>query len=253
MSNFISNAFQVPNAVIDDLMANLSPNSLKCYLLIVRQTTGWGKISDRISESQFMDKTGIKNVKTVRVALAELVSLGLINQDKNRGQITEYSLVLDSKNQCQKTVVPKNGTSTKKRTEVVPKIGSKPVPKIGTLQKTITKTTNTKEKNNTKSSKLDFSAWPSEPSEQIFKDWKAMRDKKRAPITQTVINRLASKLVAAGKKFGMSVDDVLGLCVERGWQGFEIEWLANVNQGKPQGVNYVGSDFTAPQGWEEFK
>lgn len=108
-------------------------------------------------------------------------------------------------------------------------------------------------KSKPKSSGLDFSAWPSEPSEQIFKDWKAMRDKKRAPITQTVINRLASKLVAAGKQFGMSVDDVLGLCVERGWQGFEIEWLANVNRGKPQGVNYVGSDFTGPKGWEEFR
>ncbi|MBY7923744.1 hypothetical protein KW453_15900 [Vibrio fluvialis] len=108
-------------------------------------------------------------------------------------------------------------------------------------------------KSKQKSSGLDFSSWPSEPSEQIFKDWKAMRDKKRAPVTQTVINRLASKLVAAGKQFGMSVDDVLGLCVERGWQGFEIEWLANVNRGKPQGVNYVGSDFTGPKGWEEFK
>ncbi|MBY8106407.1 helix-turn-helix domain-containing protein [Vibrio fluvialis] len=108
-------------------------------------------------------------------------------------------------------------------------------------------------KSKPKSSGLDFSSWPSEPSEQIFKDWKAMRDKKRAPITQTVINRLASKMVAAGKQFGMSVDDVLGLCVERGWQGFEIEWLANVNRGKPQGVNYVGSDFTGPKGWEEFR
>lgn len=110
-----------------------------------------------------------------------------------------------------------------------------------------------KEKSKPKSSGLDFSSWPSEPSEQIFKDWKAMRDKKRAPITQTVINRLASKLVAAGKQFGMSVDDVLGLCVERGWQGFEVEWLANLSRGKPQGVNYVGSDFTAPNGWEEFR
>lgn len=167
MSHFISNAFQVPNAVIDELMANLSPNALKCYLLIVRQTTGWGKMSDRISESQFMDKTGIKNVKTVRTALVELVDLGLIHQDKKRGQITEYSLVFDSKNQYQKTVVPKNGTSTKNYPEPVPKIGSKVVPKIGTLQKTITKTTNTKEKNTKKKNSLESSFddfWKSYPT-----------------------------------------------------------------------------------------
>ncbi|MBL4278822.1 replication protein [Vibrio fluvialis] len=210
MSNFISNAFQVPNAVIDELMANLSPNSLKCYLLIVRQTTGWGKVSDRISESQFMDKTGIKNVKTVRVALAELVDLGLINQDKSRGQITEYSLVLDSKNQCQKTVVPKNGTSTKKRTEVVPKIGSKPVPKIGTLQKTITKTTNTKEKNTQKNCSLElcfeqfWKAYPTKANKQgAMKSFKAALKKQNltaSEFTDMLVSDVSERIKR--KQFG---------------------------------------------------
>ncbi|EGQ8533120.1 hypothetical protein GOZ68_07510 [Vibrio parahaemolyticus] len=166
MSHFISNAFQVPNAVIDDLMANLSPNALKCYLLIVRKTTGWGKTSDRISESQFMDKTGIKNVKTVRSALVELVELGLIHQDKKRGQITEYSLVLDSENQCQKLVVPKNGTSTKKRIEVVPKNGTSTSTKNWHPTKDTIKTTNTKEKNKQKSEASESSFerfWKSYP------------------------------------------------------------------------------------------
>lgn len=180
MSNFISNAFQVPNAVIDDLMANLSPNALKCYLLIVRKTTGWGKTSDRISESQFMDKTGIKNVKTVRTALLDLVNLGLILQDKKRGQITEYSLVLNSENQCQKKVLPKIGTSTKNYPEPVPKIGSEVVPKIGTLQKTITKTTNTKEKNKQKENSHEllfekfWKAYPKKTNKQgALKSFKA--------------------------------------------------------------------------------
>lgn len=94
MSNFISNSFQVPNAVIDELMCNISANALKCYLLIVRKTTGQGQSSDRISESQFLDKTGIKNVNAVRTALAELSDQGLIHQDKIRDQAAEYSLVL---------------------------------------------------------------------------------------------------------------------------------------------------------------
>lgn len=84
---------------------------------------------------------------------------------------------------------------------------------------------NRSETSNTRKNRLDFSIWPETPSKQVFDDWKALRDKKRAPITQTVINRLAKKLQVAQDKFQLSVDDVLGLCVERGWQGFEIEWL----------------------------
>ncbi|WP_332399267.1 hypothetical protein [Vibrio metschnikovii] len=82
-----------------------------------------------------------------------------------------------------------------------------------------------KEKSKPKKPELDFSCWPSPPSDQVFRDWKIMRDKKRAPITQTVINRLASKLFEAHQRLGMSVDDVLGLCAERGWQGFEVDWI----------------------------
>ncbi|OOE41381.1 hypothetical protein [Salinivibrio kushneri] len=81
--------------------------------------------------------------------------------------------------------------------------------------------------NNTRKSALDFSTWPSEPSRDVFKDWKTLRDKKRAPITQTVINRLGKKITDANQRLGLTVDDVLGVCVERGWQGFEVAWLEN--------------------------
>ncbi|MDG6857184.1 hypothetical protein [Glaesserella parasuis] len=42
MSKFIPNSFQVPNAVVDELMSVLSGAEFKCYMLVVRQTTGWG-------------------------------------------------------------------------------------------------------------------------------------------------------------------------------------------------------------------
>ena len=66
MSKYIANAFQIPNAVVDDLMSRLSPNAFKCYVLIVRKTTGWGKSSDKISISQFQAIAGIKKRDTVQ-------------------------------------------------------------------------------------------------------------------------------------------------------------------------------------------
>jgi hypothetical protein len=77
-----------------------------------------------------------------------------------------------------------------------------------------------------KKSPLDFSKWPSLPSEQVFKDWLAIRKQKKAKLTQTAINRLAPHLVKAVAA-GCSVDDVFELCASRCWIGFEFDWLVN--------------------------
>ncbi|RRJ22565.1 hypothetical protein EIK76_00315 [Rheinheimera mesophila] len=89
------------------------------------------------------------------------------------------------------------------------------------------KTTNKRQKDSSVSAvkpDLDFSCWPSEPSESVFRDWKTMRTAKKAPVTQTVINRLAKQIELAFAN-GMTVDDVLAECVSRGWTGFEYAWL----------------------------
>ena len=92
MSKYIANAFQIPNAVVDDLMSRLSPNAFKCYVLIVRKTTGWGKSSDKISISQFQAIAGIKKRDTVISALAELERLNLILPVKKAGLVNEFRL-----------------------------------------------------------------------------------------------------------------------------------------------------------------
>lgn len=119
MSKFIANSFQVPNAVIDELMADMSANALRCYLLITRKTTGWGKESDKISISQFMQTLGVKDKRTVYVALTELINLNLINAIKNNGGITEYSLVQEASEPVTKNAGTKNVTGNKKCTEPV--------------------------------------------------------------------------------------------------------------------------------------
>jgi hypothetical protein len=77
-----------------------------------------------------------------------------------------------------------------------------------------------------KKSALDFSLWPALPSDQVFKDWLAIRKQKKAKLTQTAVNRLAPHLVKAVAA-GCSVDDVFELCASRCWIGFEFDWLVN--------------------------
>lgn len=76
------------------------------------------------------------------------------------------------------------------------------------------------------SPKLDFSSWPEQPKPETLKDWTAHRKRKKSPVSQTVINRMAGKLAACVAK-GYSVDDCLAESVTRGWLGLELEWLEN--------------------------
>ena len=73
---------------------------------------------------------------------------------------------------------------------------------------------------------LDYSPWPAKPTEQVLKDWLAFRKTKRAPVSQTVINRCAAQLQLAVAA-GWSVDDCLAESITRGWTGFEYQWLQN--------------------------
>ena len=153
MSKYIANAFQIPNAVVDDLMSRLSPNAFKCYVLIVRKTTGWGKSSDKISISQFQAIAGIKKRDTVISALAELEKFNLILPVKKAGLVNEFRL--NKLPEITPKPVPKmvtttspengdghkNGTSPYNRTRVVPKMVTTTSPEHGDTQNPLTKPT----------------------------------------------------------------------------------------------------------------
>jgi len=56
---------------------------------------------------------------------------------------------------------------------------------------------------------------------QVAKDFKALRARLRAPITATAMKGIEREAAKAG----MSVQEALRTCCERGWRGFKAEWL----------------------------
>lgn len=64
---------------------------------------------------------------------------------------------------------------------------------------------------------------PEEVAEQVWNDWLALRAKKRAPVTETV---LADAKREAGKA-GMPLEAFLAKWCSRGSQGLEADWLTN--------------------------
>lgn len=110
MEEYIPNSFQVPNIIIDEVMAKVSSNAFKCYMLIVRKTTGWKKEWDKISTTQLMKFSGIKRKETIYKSIKELEDLNLIEADKSQGVLTKYRLVLKNRTGTDKP----SETSTKK-------------------------------------------------------------------------------------------------------------------------------------------
>lgn len=78
---------------------------------------------------------------------------------------------------------------------------------------------------------LDYSSWPSMPSDEVLSDWQSHRKNKKASNSQTAINGIGKQLHEAVKN-GFTVDQCLEECVCRGWAGFKAEWM-NGSQKKP--------------------
>lgn len=92
IERFIPNSFQISNAFVDEMMGELSGNAVKCYLIIVRKTRGWGKESDAIAISQFIDGKKLRDERTVRSALDELLAVGVVGKMDFKGRPSVYFL-----------------------------------------------------------------------------------------------------------------------------------------------------------------
>ncbi len=91
-------------------------------------------------------------------------------------------------------------------------------------KETDTETTTDKSSTRRKAPALEFSAWPREPSPDVFADYLRHRREIKAPLTQTAFNRLGAEAHRA-LELGYSVDDFLAECMLRGWRGGKASWL----------------------------
>ena len=226
MSRFIPNSFQIPNAIIDEYLDKISGNAFKCYALIARQTTGWGKVSDRISISQFMVKCNIKDKKTAHKVLAELEEINLIFSYKKQGEITEFSLNFEFENP-EKEPVPKNGTSTKNSLEPVPKNGTSTstknwYPTKNNIKNNIQNNTltgiNARAKKTSQSAVEILKDFGIEG--QLADDFITHRKACKATITKTALDGFQRE----ADKAGIPIQEAVAISIERGWRGFKASW-----------------------------
>lgn len=138
MSFEVPNFTQVPNALFDEHMADMSLAETKCIMAIIRKTKGWHKDADLISLSQLEEATGLSR-KTVVKGLELLVDKKLIFRVE-KGQSFEYGIAI--KTSGKNTLVGKNSTSASGKTTPVSSGKTTPalVEKLHTQKKGLNKT-----------------------------------------------------------------------------------------------------------------
>ncbi len=96
-------------------------------------------------------------------------------------------------------------------------------------------TTNHKPKEKTKAVALP----PDGVLDSTWADFIALRKTKKAPVTQTAIDGIARE----ASKAGMSVEQALRTCCERGWTGFRADWIQThtSNTKAPQNGNLAAA------------
>ena len=219
-SKFIPNFLQVPNAVIDELLPDLTGAELKCYLVVIRKTKGWNKESDNISISQFMKATGLSNSAVIK-ACESLVKYGLLvkeNGSRNTGiyAVNSYSKTTceeSSQVTCEKSSPVKKVHSTCEESSQV--TCEKSSHTINNIKNTIQ---NTNKKNIQKNSLTLLAEFGIVG--QLAEDFIAHRKSKRAAITKTVLVGYQRE----AHKAGIPLAEAITISIERNWQGFKAEW-----------------------------
>ena len=88
---------------------------------------------------------------------------------------------------------------------------------------------------------------PESVSGQVWNDFTALRTKRRAPITETALKGIQRE----AEKAGITLEEALSTCCERGWQGFKAEWY---RREKLEQKNASKAEYQLPSNddWDNF-
>ena len=237
MSSFISNAFMLPNDLIDKgYMAHMKGPALPCYIFIVRKTRGWNKSDDSISVSQLVKGTGY-NKDSVLKGCEKLVQMGVIERKSFANQPAKYVLtdsifavdILDSENIA--------GENIEGGVDILDSVHSKDSTHNNNSKTTITKANIYKEKFNFANALVSQGA-----DQKLISEYMEVRKAKKAVNSETAFKSLISEQ----QKSGLTVNQVLEHCVVNSWKGFKAEWIKNQN-------TVHGQQNPKPSRWDEIQ
>lgn len=160
-------------------------------------------------------RVGIEVVTVVLQDMFSRTEAGYINERCDE-EIEEYHRMAD-----RARANGKAGGRPKKPSGIPVGTQSQPDRKLTTNHKPLTT-------NQLKTERTSAPVCPEGVSEQVWKDYLAVRKAKRSPLTDTALKAIEKE---AGKA-GWSLEKALSECVARGWIGFKAEWVDKLSTQK---------------------
>lgn len=192
-------------------------------------------ITTMISKTRLSDKT-------VRKSLKDLIDLGLVVDTGKTSRFSTkiYKLILkDSKSTTPSKITTRKNSDTPSKFTTTPLVDLPPNPIIEPINNPIKKdiSSSTPKKQKTKSASLEK---PCDVSEQVWQDLLALRKAKKSPLSVSAWNIAKKQIEEVQAKTNHTLEQILLVWIERGWQGFKAEWYFNhINAQNSQGNQHA--------------
>lgn len=165
--------------------------------------------------------------------IAELERDGAIQRNNRAGRSTIYSL-----HPC-KFCIPTPATVAEVRAGTTADSAPPPLQNLHPTPATISPTPATVAPItiNEPNTDTNTNTAPDGVDAQVWQDFKKLRAKQRAPITETVVKGIQRE----ASKAGISLSDAMAMCCERSWRGFKADWVRDKPQARasPGETNYA--------------
>jgi hypothetical protein len=212
-------------------MANCANESMEC----------WPSVA-YLSEATCQDrKTVLENIKRLKDA-------GIISDTEGRKGKTAQVTVYVINKEYQKRNSPENGTVPKTETKspVIPYEQSRY--SVEAVPKTGHGTINEPSIEPSKKQKTGAIALV-DVSPEVMADFQKLRTAKKSPLTATALAGIRREAAKAG----LSMQQAVEMCCERGWAGFKAEWLHEQRGRSPPAESFRERDQRlAKERYEEF-
>lgn len=198
-------------------------------------------ITTMISKTRLSDKT-------VRKSLKDLIDLGLVVDTGKTSRFSTkiYKLILKdseditpSKSTTPSKITTRKNSDTPSKFTTTPLVDLLPNPIIEPINNPIKKdiSSSTPKKQKTKSASLEK---PCDVSEQVWQDLLALRKAKKSPLSVSAWNIAKKQIEEVQAKTNHTLEQILLVWIERGWQGFKAEWYFNhINAQNSQGNQHA--------------
>jgi len=167
------------------------------------------------------------NRKTVMKAIESLAESGCISTQKKQGARTNFHLLIDEETSPNLGTSTKNGTSPNLGTPTSPNLGTTPVPNL-----VHEPTSNLKVNLQDIYKKIELTNLTEEIERETARELIDHRVNIKKPFTQQSFDRLIKKIlkVKSDQEITLTPNQAIETIVDRGWQGFELDWLKSKEQ-----------------------